>query len=162
MKLELGCGNAKKKGFYGIDLLKYPCVDKVWDLNKGIPLKNNTVSEIYTAHFLEHIDDLNFMVEEMYRVCKNKARILIRVPHFTTNTYEQHKRNFRYNSLRDYEAAFPGYFKPYFKAVKRKLVFGGFYRPFQFLNLIPYVYENTFIRSFVFCSEVIILLEVIK
>jgi len=81
MKLNLGCGVHKLEGYINID--KDPKVnpDIVRDIEKGLPFSDNTVEEVYASHFLEHVEDLIFVMEEIYRVCKNGALVKIRVPH---------------------------------------------------------------------------------
>lgn len=69
-------------GYTNIDILALPNVDIVYDLSKGIPLEDNSVDEIYTAHFLEHLDDTVFMMREIYRVCRANALVRIKVPYF--------------------------------------------------------------------------------
>jgi len=83
MKIDLGCGNAKKKGFVGIDINKYKNVDIVYDLNKGIPIPNNNVDEVNCSHIIEHIDNADFFLREIYRVCKPNALVVIRSPYYS-------------------------------------------------------------------------------
>lgn len=83
VRIDLGCGRRKKKGFFGFDMKKNSDADYVCDLSKGIPLADNSVDEIYTSHFLEHLEDYNFMMQEMIRVCKNGACIEIILPYYT-------------------------------------------------------------------------------
>jgi len=83
--LDIGCGKRqvkKKEGYIGID--KNPNVnpDVVRDIEKGLPFCDNSVDGIFTSHTLEHIEDLVFVMEEMWRVCKPGAKIEIRVPHY--------------------------------------------------------------------------------
>ena len=81
-KINLGGGNTKIDGYTNIDILALPNVDIVYDLSKGIPLEDNSVDEVYTAHFLEHLDDTVFMMTEIYRVCHANALVRIKVPYF--------------------------------------------------------------------------------
>ncbi len=82
---ELGCGPDKRlKNSIAIDMVDLPEVDVVCDLNYGMPfLQNNSVDEIYSEHFLEHINDLGFLMREIYRVLKPGGRKYITVPHFS-------------------------------------------------------------------------------
>jgi len=56
-KLEFGCGESKPKpGFVGVDIrknkyVKYVC--NAWDI--GSFVKKETISEIYSRHFFEHL-----------------------------------------------------------------------------------------------------------
>lgn len=70
---------------------------KFIDLNKDWPFKDNSVDEIYAEMVLEHLNDIKHFFNEVYRVCKNNARITIRVPFFSSyHNYSDptHKHNF--------------------------------------------------------------------
>ena len=84
VKLDIGCGNNKKKGFWGMDIIPSSDIDIVCDVGKyGIPLKDNSVDEIFSFHFLEHVEDVMFVMEEVYRVLKMGGIVEIVVPHFS-------------------------------------------------------------------------------
>jgi len=85
MKLNLGCGKDKLKGYINMDMRDYGH-NIVRDVRRGIPFNNNTFDEVYTSHFMEHIghEDIYFVVEEVYRVLKDKGLFIIRVPHSGT------------------------------------------------------------------------------
>lgn len=168
MKIDLGCGCRKKEGFLGIDIIDfsklYPKNEfKQMDLNKGIKLPDNSVDEIHINHYLEHHQNLTYLIDEIYRVCKDKAIIIIKCPHFTNNIHPFHYGTWNYDSLKQYENDNNiAYYKKYFKTIRRELIFGGFYKPFFWLKYIPYIYEHTFLRSIIFCNEVLIILKVNK
>jgi SAM-dependent methyltransferase len=84
--LELGCGKTKTEDYLGIDRFDLPGVDIVADLNKGIPLRDNTVSKVYACHSLEHLDDLPFIMNEIYRVCRHGAIVTIFAPYYLQST----------------------------------------------------------------------------
>ncbi len=53
MKLNIGCGNDKKKGYVNVDFSPDVKPDKVWNLEKvPIPFKENSVDEILAHHVL--------------------------------------------------------------------------------------------------------------
>lgn len=54
IKLDLGCGSSKRIGFVSLDLL--PEADIQWDIRWGIPFGDNSVIEIRSDHFLEHLE----------------------------------------------------------------------------------------------------------
>jgi hypothetical protein len=57
--------------------------DLVWDFDRGqVPLVSDTVSDLYTAHCLEHVLPVHEIVGEILRVCRIGARVEIRVPHW--------------------------------------------------------------------------------
>jgi predicted SAM-dependent methyltransferase len=52
--LEVGAGDKKgKHRWLTIDMSRY--CDIYWDLRKGIPFPDNSVSKIYSSHFFEHL-----------------------------------------------------------------------------------------------------------
>ncbi len=82
--LELGCGMKKTPGRIGIDKLDLPHVDIVADIAKGLPfLPDNSVDEIHSSSFLEHVSDLEGILREIVRVLKPDGKCHIFVPHFS-------------------------------------------------------------------------------
>lgn len=80
-KVDLGCGGIKNNGV-GIDREDFG-QDIVWDITQGIPLPDNSVLNIHTAHFVEHLDnkEIEPFFREMYRIAKDGATIFILCPH---------------------------------------------------------------------------------
>ena len=84
LRLNLGAGRKPRDGFYSLDLLEMPGVDVVADLNRPLSeLPDNCVSEIFTHHTLEHVDEFVPLLAELHRVCRPGARLDIIVPHFS-------------------------------------------------------------------------------
>lgn len=79
-RLDLGCGNFRKDGCLGVDIAAGPKVDIVHDLSVSIPAFDNECDYIYTAHFLEHLDNPRALLDEIYRVCCNGAHVQINIP----------------------------------------------------------------------------------
>lgn len=79
-KVDLGCGNAKPAGYYGIDVKGYSGVDKTWDLEKGIPLPTSSVDEIRARHILEHLENPIAIMGEIWRVLKPSGLLNLEVP----------------------------------------------------------------------------------
>ena len=86
IKLNLGCGNKKKEGFINIDSTDRVKPDIVWDLEKGLPpnIAYNSVTGVYASHIFEHIRNFIPLMEDIYRVCKNKAKVHAIVPLYTS------------------------------------------------------------------------------
>ncbi len=85
LKLNLGCSFDKLPGFVNID--KEPACepDQVVDLEGPWPFETNSVNKIRASHILEHLGQetkvfLGIM-KEMYRVCVDRSKIYIQVPH---------------------------------------------------------------------------------
>ena len=165
--LDVGCGNHKHKGTYiGVD--KYPGedVDIVCDIEHNrLPLEDNIVDGVYSRHFFEHVDDFNYVLKEIYRVCKDGAIVEIIVPHFTRPPYEWHKRHYRYNCFIDYEVNTDSMLgiPKLFRCLERRLEFSGYgYIRAWLFNKIPYFYEYSFLRNCFPCSQIYIKFKVIK
>ena len=104
MKLNLGSGYNKIEGFINIDndLLTNP--DCIVDFeNNELPFEDNSIDEIRAHHILEHIGDgFIFLMQEIYRVCKNNALIDIIVPHHMHEVFYSdptHKRAITVNTF---------------------------------------------------------------
>jgi predicted SAM-dependent methyltransferase len=90
IKLDIGCGPHKKEGHLGVDLKALPGVDLVVNLDEeSLPFADNSIDEIYTSHFMEHVADAGKVIKEFDRVLKNNGILTIIVPHYS-NPYAYH------------------------------------------------------------------------
>jgi len=90
VRVDLGCGKRKPKGYIGIDIRKFKGVDYVLDLGKDpLPFKNDSVDIIRALHLFEHFypHELFHCIEECWRVLKPKGHIHIEVPKAGTHAY---------------------------------------------------------------------------
>lgn len=80
----MGAGPYPQEGYVTLDFAEP--ADILWDLKDGIPLPDNSVSELFTSHTLEHFEatDIHFILLEILRVCQNDAKVTIIVPHAAT------------------------------------------------------------------------------
>ncbi len=86
LKIDIGCGTSKQEGFIGLDYMDLPGVDHVLDLTADpLPFADNSVSEVFSAHFLEHIHAPNHIFSEIGRVCKDGAKIEFLTPYAFSN-----------------------------------------------------------------------------
>ena len=85
VRVDLGCGKKKQPGFVGIDRFPLPGVDIVADMNRGLPLTDNSVDYLVASHSLEHVDDLLLTMQEIYRVCKHRALVCVVAPYYHTS-----------------------------------------------------------------------------
>ncbi len=83
MKLNLGCGWDKRVGYVNCDISPSVLPDKVINLEKRLPFKKNTVSEILANHVLEHVHNFVPLMHEFWRVCKHGARVCVRTPFYS-------------------------------------------------------------------------------
>ncbi|WP_431821604.1 class I SAM-dependent methyltransferase [Burkholderia sp. F1] len=122
VKVDLGCGPVKRDGFVGIDRFPMRGVDIVCDLDQGIPLPDDSVDYLVASHSLEHFRDLPSVIQEIHRICKDRALVTIVVPYAATGlnqanpyhiqTFNEHTARFFTNAvetvlpIEDYD--FPG------------------------------------------------------
>lgn len=103
LKLDIGCGKNPKEGFTGVDAINFG-QKHVFDVAdphlryKGIfhrrymegvykpwPWKDNSVDEVHSSHFLEHLvwpERIHFF-NELYRVMKSGATATIITPNWS-------------------------------------------------------------------------------
>jgi ubiquinone/menaquinone biosynthesis C-methylase UbiE len=177
MKLNLGCGKDIKDGYINLDVRYIKGVYILCDLNSlPYPFKNDVFDEIYCNNILEHLNDVVETMEELHRICKSGARIVIKVPHFTCQyafADPTHKHYFTYESFdyflseKERDTKFPHWYSDVkFRMLRKKIIFSkGLLLPWNYVfewlfNEIPKYYEGTFLRMFP-AEQMIIVLEVI-
>lgn len=165
-KLNIGCGKESKIGYINLDIADLDGVDIVHNLNKyPWPFKDNEFDEIYCSHVLQQLDDIIKPLEEIYRIAKNKANVIIKVPIFPgilAMSDPMHRQFYTYMTFNYFEPQNKGldyYSKAKFKILKREIIF---HKALRFLNSI--VNSSKFIQKFhsVFLSFLIpaIILEI--
>lgn len=104
VKLDIGCGKAKKDGFLGVDSRPFEGVDIVFDIAKKFtfansadpskpheryekwPWEDNSVEEVHCSHMLEHLtapERIHF-ANELCRVLVKGGKAAIITPHFAS------------------------------------------------------------------------------
>jgi len=172
MKLNLGCGNDKKKGYINMDFSPIVKPDKVWNFEKTpLPFKDNSIEEILAFHVLEHINNFIPLMHDLHRICEKRALIKIKVPFYLSCGAfmdPTHKRFFTpftmdyfCNSCFNYETTN----KPLFKKRRVKLRY-TFTRKINYLidpliNFNHKIYCKFFAGIFP-CAEIYFELEVLK
>lgn len=82
IKLNVGCGNNPEAGYINIDNRDVGN-NMIWDVRHGLPFPDESVEEVFSSHFLEHLNDedsLEFLREAL-RVLKPGKEVRIIVPH---------------------------------------------------------------------------------
>ncbi len=87
MKLNLGCGRKKISGYINCDISKEVNPDKIVDLEKKLPFKDNSVDEIVANHVFGQIQNFIPLMHEIYRICKNEAVLKFKVPFYSYPSY---------------------------------------------------------------------------
>lgn len=151
--IELGPGKTKvNKNAIGIDICEKESVDYVTDLNKGLTfLWDESVDEIYAFHFLEHINDLEFFLSEVFRVLKKGGVLIGTVPHFSNPYFysDYTHSNFwglytwsYFSKNSPYKREVPKYYNNIeFQIIDIQLIFSS---PFKIRNKIKKIIQRIF------------------
>lgn len=87
-KVHLGCGHEILPGFVNVDGAPLPGVDVVYDLGKfPWPFKDGECEEILMKHVLEHLPNTIQVMEEMWRICADGAKVTVRVPYWNARDF---------------------------------------------------------------------------
>jgi len=94
VKVDLACGDNKKEGYIGVDVMKTSSTDVVHDLTQyPWPFEDASVDVIHCSHYIEHIphnifndkddrDGLIQFMDEVYRILKVGGVANIDAPHY--------------------------------------------------------------------------------
>ena len=157
-KLNLGCGKDIRKGYINLDIFESEGVDVIYDLNKiPYPFPDNHFEEVLVKGILEFMDDLLKILEELYRICKSKAIIEIRVPAFPSPYSAQNlriKNFFSYTTFESFKKDGGNdthFYKPEFKTLERRFIYS--YNPKLrwinfFVNIFPKFYSRFLFNIF--------------
>ena len=146
-KLNLGCGTDIKEGYLNLDCAEIEGVDIVHSLEKfPYPFKDNTFEEIIAIHVLEHLDDTVKVMEEIWRICRNNAKVIIRVPYW--NSFESiadptHKKLFNQYSFEFFDPTKERcQTRPYYTKARFKIL-----KVFYYIKLKKYIkVSNSFLK----------------
>ena len=81
INLEIGAGpKAGQSDWLTLDMNNF--VDIYWDLRRGIPFPDNSLSSVYSSHFLEHLSfkEIETILKEVFRVLKPNGIFSVCVP----------------------------------------------------------------------------------
>lgn len=81
MRIDLGCGNIPFENCIGIDIRPAEQVDIVHNFNEPLPLENNIASFVLASNSLQYADNLQALMQDIYRICQHKAIICIVAPY---------------------------------------------------------------------------------
>lgn len=112
LKIDLGCGPSKARGFVGVDIAPGPGVDIIADLSQVFPFEDSSVDELRAHDVIEHLADRIHTMNEIWRVCKPGAKVDIRVPSSDGRGAFQdptHISFWNINSFQYYCIEFPAY-----------------------------------------------------
>ncbi len=83
--LDVGCGRNKTRGSIGIDYCDNSDADVKHDLNIfPYPFHDNEFDVVTINNVIEHLDDIVKVMEEVHRIGKNGAEVVIETPHYSS------------------------------------------------------------------------------
>ena len=81
--LDFGCGLRKRPGAVGIDFNPRSSADIIHDLNQfPYPFPDSSFDEIFCDNVIEHLDNVVKVMEELHRIAKPSAEVIVIVPFF--------------------------------------------------------------------------------
>ncbi len=182
-KLNLGCGKDIRPGYVNLDVVDYGGND-IHDINTfPYPFPDNHFDEIYCSHILEHIDNFNKVINELYRIAKPDSTMIVYAPFFLNTKYfgePDHKIPFSIRTFDNYEYLGNRKLKFYekwklnhrtnyegkaqFEVLEKKFITSHFavlkWMDF-FVNIEPVIYER-FFAGFFSPEEVYFRLRIVK
>jgi predicted SAM-dependent methyltransferase len=145
ISIELGPGTRRFiKNAITIDKFDSDAVDIVADLEQGLTfIPDNSVSYIYSSHLMEHVQPLEGLLKEVYRILKQGGRYEFVVPHFANPYFYSdytHKNFFGLYTMSYFSKS------PYFK---RKVP--QFYNTFDFtIEKVKLEFTSPFVSRYPF------------
>jgi SAM-dependent methyltransferase len=87
LRIDIGCGSAKKEGTIGVDIQSFPGVDHVIDIElNALPFGDRSVAYVHSSHFLEHAKNPTRIFAEISRVSADNARLELWTPYGWSNS----------------------------------------------------------------------------
>ena len=158
-KLNVGCGRDVRKDWTNLDFIKERGIDVIHNLEIfPYPFKDNTFEYIRASQIIEHLNDPQKFIKELWRIAKPGAKILIGTVHFSASTVWgdiTHKRpyqsdsldwcNIKYKNINNFSLVNKN--KEFFH-VKSEIHFKYFFKPLKYIvNVNRYtqlIYERWF------------------
>ena len=181
--LNLGSGNQIFKSTKEIQWMNLDCValdgvDCILDLEQfPYSLKSDFFDYVFCHQTLEHLSDKIKVMEELYRICKNGAKVYIHVPYFSgcgAFCHAEHKSFFGWNTFDYWTNPSPEMCPiPHFQMLSRKIEYSGTPRfPMPILNAVitPLINLNKWTALFyqrflcwiIPCENLIVRMRVVK
>jgi hypothetical protein len=92
IKLDIGCGENKNRGYVGMDRRALPGVDIIHDLEAlPYPLDDECCEEIMASHIIEHIKPWIFIdvMDELWRLLIPEGRLVLMHPYGINSRFVQ-------------------------------------------------------------------------
>ncbi len=85
-------------GYVNVDVCGDP--DLRFDLSHfPWPFEDNSVDEVFSEHFLEHVEDYDKTVSEIHRILRVGGVNHFKVPHFRSSFYPWHLHKYQFSTV---------------------------------------------------------------
>lgn len=112
IRCDCGCADRKQDGYIGIDIDEWGQEIR-WNLNDGIPFPDESVSDIYISHVLEHFTNMESkaFIKEAQRVLIDGGTMTARQPHIhhPTAFYPDHESFWNEERIESIKSNEPGW-----------------------------------------------------
>lgn len=113
IKLDVGCGINKQKGFLGMDMFDHSSVDIVHDAQEfPWPIPDNICFQIMMMHFWEHVEPkYRFeLMDELWRICRYDGQLMISSPYAGSHLEAAHPAHYMCPNESTFQFFDPDYF----------------------------------------------------
>ena len=167
--LNLGCGKDYKEGYVNITkVVEKDCpADLIHDLNKfPYPFKNNSVDYVLMKHILEHLNDVQLVMEEIYRILKPNGIVEITMPNFSNFQAwgnPEHKHAFNWTSFNHFLTGYESdtYTNAKFKKIRIRLEHNNKLINW-FINRFKHLYTSTCLAYLIPQTNLLFIFEKVK
>lgn len=129
IRINLGCGNKIRDGFFGVDLYSCAAANVLCDINRPLPFGASTIDEFFLDNVIEHVGDIPSLMRELVRAAKSGAYITVITPHFTSASSWRDPTHLHHLSVFSLDHFGKDSVRHYMgggvEIVKRRLSFGG-------------------------------------
>ena len=151
-KLNVGSGKNTFPNYVNLDIFPGKGVDVVHNLEKfPYPFKNEEFDVIEAHQVLEHIHNLEGVMQEFSRILKKGGKIKIDVPHFSSNSAYMDPTHCRFFAYTTFNFFVKGHFDSegyeystqYYRKIRRRI---RFYKGFYVWNYLIEPFVNQIIK----------------
>jgi len=84
--LDLGCGKSKHPGAIGLDMNRGVNPDIIHEMRfkENLPFADNSFDRVYMIDFMEHVDNIEWMLSEVHRISVPGAQVEVQYPHYSS------------------------------------------------------------------------------
>lgn len=124
--LNVGCGAVRIPGSIGVDFDPQSCADVIHDLEQfPWPFADESFDRIVCSHVLEHLRNPRRAIQEIRRMARPGALVLIGTPHYSSQDSWGDLTHYMHFSVKSFEPFYqPHNRQESFVLISRRLTFG--------------------------------------